>query len=880
MNEEQTIQYSRLPVRKSDPGTIPLFAALTILAAAGSAAPQEVARRVPMKTLLASLAVFAALAANAAHAGSRAPAPRVFAKYERDFIERSGAQTLEELLDTGISRYFLTGGQPLLVLVNGRPYATTSGDLDTLPLSAIERLELLSGDTLGTLDGSAVRGALNVVLRNDLDGFETRAVSRTPSRDGGEGWQGSVFWGGAVSEGRVTFGADVLRRQEITSQSREYSRSVWPEGGAFNEAKNVSVGGNTVWVVQRDDQSDEVTGVRSVALGECDPAKGYTGPLGNPPGPPGIPGDKGCGFAYGAIAWNTSSYEQQSVVLNLDHPLGEEADLHLDANFTQGDSAFRYAPSVGTFDFLLPQGDKGTTLLEAINDKTGSDIGADANDVFVVAHRFVGHGNRDWLTDTEEYDVSASLEGRLAQGLGYDARISAYRLDGFVDGNTFVHTGKITSEIRTGNYDLANPFSDDLDHLQAIRNSSLRLENDIGEDYLEARLALEGSGFAIGGRDTAWTAGAELARAKAHDITVYRSSDGMTHDVSEVLGSGGASYAGKRKVAAAFAEMSLPLAESLDLRGAGRGDEYDDVGGMESWRLGADYRPSDVITLRSSWSAGERPPSMLHLYSFELQDHPYIECDPGPGSPPRSCTQPNPRQVTRATTGNPKLDPSGTERLAIGAEARKGPLFLDVEWYRLSLSDLSGQNSANWAMQNLTICPEDGDKANCIDRTAGDITIHDSYANVVDTEVSGVNTRFGGGFRTGWGVVGLRGAWRRVTSAELRIAGEKDRFAIPGNMVRLGILARRGGLSAIWTANYRSGYENQAGTGTFKSWTGHDVALDWADPLGLENARVTACVFNITDAGLSVNTANPSSADGPTVAGWGRTFFLTLNKRF
>ena len=71
-----------------------------------------------MKTLLASLAVLAALAANAAHAGSLAPSPRVIAKYERDFIERSGAQTLEELLDTGIVRYFLTGGQPLL---NGRP---------------------------------------------------------------------------------------------------------------------------------------------------------------------------------------------------------------------------------------------------------------------------------------------------------------------------------------------------------------------------------------------------------------------------------------------------------------------------------------------------------------------------------------------------------------------------------------------------------------------------------------------------------------------------------------------------------------------------------------------------------------------------------------
>ena len=72
---------------------------------------------------------------------------------------------------------------------------------------------------------------------------------------------------------------------------------------------------------------------------------------------------------------------------------------------------------------------------------------------------------------------------------------------------------------------------------------------------------------------------------------------------------------------------------------------------------------------------------MLDLHSSEVQDHPYVECDPGTGSPPRSCTELNPRQVTRVTAGNPELDPSSTERLAIGAEARKGPLFLGVEWY-------------------------------------------------------------------------------------------------------------------------------------------------------------------------------------------------------
>ena len=824
-----------------------------------------------MKTLLASLAIFALLAVNAADAGPLAPTPRVLAKFERDFIERSGAQTLQELLDTGIARYFLTGGQSLLVLVDGRPYATTSSDLDTLPLSAIERLELLSGDTLGTFGGSAVRGALNVVLRTDLDGFETRAVARMPSRDGGDGWQGSVFWGGAVGKGRMTLGADVLTRQEITARSRDYSRSVWKEGGAFNETQNVSVGGNTVWVVQRD-ADDAVTGVRSVALGECDPAKGYTGRLSNPPGI--TSGDKGCGFAYGAIMWNSSSYEQKSAILNLDHPLTEESELHLDVNVRRGDAAFRYAPSVGSFTFTPNPG-----LLDAINEATGSDFEADGNDWFAVAHRFVRHGNRDWLTDTEEYDVSVGLEGRITERLGYDARISAFRLDGFVDGNTFVHRGRITEEIRTGRYNLADPFSDTEEHRQAIEDSSLRLENDFGADYLGARLALEGSGFAIGGRSSAWTAGLELGTAKAHDVSVYRANDGTPYDVSEVLGSGGASYDGKRKGAAAFAELSLPLAENLDLRVAGRGDETDDVGGMASWRLGAAYRLSDLITLRSSWGAGERPPSMLYLHSSEVQGHPYIECDPGSGSPPRSCVEPNPRQVTRVTVGNPDLDPWDTERLAVGAEARRGPFFLDVEWYRLSRSGLPGQNSADWHMRNLHECAG-GQRENCIERIAGDITIHARYANVVETDLSGINTRLGGGFRTGWGVVGLRGSWRHATSTERRIAGEEDRFPIPKNVARAGILARRGGLSATWTTYYRSSYKNRAGTGTFKSWTGHDVVLDWAGPLGLKGARVSAGVFNVTDAGLAVDTSNPNSVDGPTEAGWGRTFFLSLRMQF
>ncbi len=835
-----------------------------------------------MKTVLASLAAVVLLAAaGAAQAGPLAPPARVVATYDRNFIERSGAQTMQELLDTGIIRYFLTGGQDLLVLVNGRPYSSTGGNLESLPLSAVERIEALGSDSLGSV-GSTARGALNIVLRKDLDGFETRAVSRAPSRNGGDAWQGSTFWGGAFGKGRMTLGVDVLDRQETPGSERVHSRSEWVEDGEFGQMKNVSISGNTVFVVQRTPDSGapggfRVTGVRSASLGDCDPAHGYV------PGinPAGITnGDRGCGFAFGDIWWDTASYEQQSAILDLDHPLGDDAELHLDVNIRQAESAFRYAPSVDVFSFNLPTNPtKRQELLAAINSELPAVPIADENDRFAIGHRFVGHGNRDWVTEGEEYDISLGVTGRLAEDLGYDARIDAYRFDSFQTGNTLVLASGIRTEIENGNYDLVDPFSDDPDHKAAITRTSLTEKQDTGVESLSARFALEGSGFAIGGRDAAWTAGIELGRFESHDLLRFRDREGGTHDVTDVLGSGGVSYAGRRETAAAFADVSLPVADRLDLRLAGRATELDDVGGLGSWRVGAEYRPTGIVTLRGSFGAGEGAPSMFHLYATEAQGHPYIQCDPGGGSPPRTCPNDNRRQVTEELSGNPKLDPVKAERLSFGAEARRGPFFLAAEWYRLSGSKGVGNNTATHAMLNLPVCEGDA-RENCIERNGGDITIHRGFENVVESEISGINTRFGGGMRTSWGVVGMRGAWRHVLDAGIRVAGAKVRYPIARNAVRVGFLARRGSLSAIWTANYRAGFTNQTSTGQFGSWTGHDVSVDWADPLGIDGARVSAGIFNLTDELLTTDTSNPSSTDGPTAAGWGRTYFLTLNMRF
>ena len=96
-----------------------------------------------------------------------------------------------------------------------------------------------------------------------------------------------------------------------------------------------------------------------------------------------------------------------------------------------------------------------------------------------------------------------------------------------------------------------------------------------------------------------------------------------------------------------------------------------------------------------------------------------------------------------------------------------------MEWYRLSRFGLVGQDSADGTMQDLG-GRADGDRSNCIERTGGDITIHDNCANIVETEISGITARFGGGFRSDWGEVEISGAWRRMTAADRRIAGNMD----------------------------------------------------------------------------------------------------------
>lgn len=159
-------------------------------------------------------------AGDIGHESIGTAALRPVAVIDREDIALSGRETLLDLIDKssttsfrGLGRVLAAGPSRMVLLINGRR-AGPMRDLDTIPLSMVERIEILDGSAVGALAGHAASGAVNVVLREDPEGVEMRASGGLPTAKGGWSRSGSALWHGSIGSGRMTLGVDTFRRAE------------------------------------------------------------------------------------------------------------------------------------------------------------------------------------------------------------------------------------------------------------------------------------------------------------------------------------------------------------------------------------------------------------------------------------------------------------------------------------------------------------------------------------------------------------------------------------------------------------------------------------------------------------------------------------------
>jgi iron complex outermembrane receptor protein len=130
------------------------------------------------------------------------------------------------------------GSDATLTLVNGRRVAGSGGrgdfaDLSMIPLAAVERIEILTDGASALYGSDAVGGVVNLLLRRDYDGAETRYRIGSVMRGASQDVQLGQLLGTRWKTGHVLAAYEFQRREALSSASRDYTRSadLRPLGG-------------------------------------------------------------------------------------------------------------------------------------------------------------------------------------------------------------------------------------------------------------------------------------------------------------------------------------------------------------------------------------------------------------------------------------------------------------------------------------------------------------------------------------------------------------------------------------------------------------------------------------------------------------------------
>ena len=240
------------------------------------------------------------------------------------------------------------GSDRTAVLINGRrvpgnPFTGSAAvDLNSIPLNAIERIEILSDSASAVYGADALGGVVNIILRNDYEGFEVELGTEFPSREGAQSDHLDIVFGTSGERSNMLFTAEWFRRDPIFDGDRDYSKvqvndpgdGTLPDLGT--DTVGVSGGGNTAF---------HPFFIAAESLGDC-PTDVYAGVVENPFGIPGT----ACGFGYADISAQTGGLDRISTYLNANYEWQPGHQIFFENRFTRIASFGRYAPAVGFFD--------------------------------------------------------------------------------------------------------------------------------------------------------------------------------------------------------------------------------------------------------------------------------------------------------------------------------------------------------------------------------------------------------------------------------------------------------------------------------------------------------------------------------------------------
>ncbi len=553
------------------------------------------------------------------------------------FIPSSGSsaqsQSTVSLLGAGSDR--------TLILLDGKRMAGSpslggaSVNLSSIPMAAIERIEILKDGASAIYGSDAIAGVINIILKKDYEGASFSVQVGRPEADGADTRQLSFSTGITSDKGSITFVYDHQERGAIFDKAREYTAPSMEDTNGdglisiYDETVGISYYGATLENPNGGLAASEICGDLTANV------DGFVGVLDQGSALGGVGGGEVCGFAYAGVSANQASTNRDSVMTSVSYDISDDLELFARGMFSRNDSFGRYAPPAAPWD-------------DVPADSEHNGFGEPVDGYF----RWYQIGNRDGEVTDYQQDYMVGLRGYFGESAEWEVSYHKARLDYRSVGRYYLsYAGLYTNEY------FGIPLGSDtgVDYMR----STIYTENINDFEHINA-----GLGFAFGelsGGQIQHYFGGEF-----YDQDFASKYDAQS-EAGLIGGSAGNSAAGQRDTTALFYEASLPVTDQINVSAAYRWDDYSDFGSQGTPSVKAEYRPTADLLLRASWSEGFRAPSLSELLastSFSATfATDYVACREN-GIPAADCPS---RQFDNLIESNSNLGPEESTYINIGA---------------------------------------------------------------------------------------------------------------------------------------------------------------------------------------------------------------------
>ncbi|WP_284617395.1 TonB-dependent receptor domain-containing protein [Aquabacterium humicola] len=499
------------------------------------------------------------------------------------------------------------GAQRTLVLLNGKrvvpnPFSSVAVDLNTLPMAAIDRVEVLPDGASSTYGTDAIAGVINFITKKNYKGGEIGLQAQMTEHGGADTQSGAVLGGigDMAQQGWNVYGTLSFRKQDpMKGTEREFSKTSYIPSMGFNALSPTTHPANY-------SQSGTITNTNPT-LPNCSPP---TSLFTTEPAPIGL-GNNRCGADTQAFTHTIPDQEQTSLYVKGSFALG--------SNHTFSAEYFKALNKVTTQIAPSPEG--GLTMNPSSPYYPGKGINPitdpklDSTRPISVSWRTVPLGPRRGQQENDTQRFVAGVEGSLGS---WDYSASALWSNSFVE-NYFLNGYPMTQPLRNGvsgtnGAPHLNPFGDQsaagLAYLQ--QNQVLGKVQD-GEGTLQSISGNASTQFgSLGGGAVTLAVGAE---ARTEEM-VYRTDVGkVSQAASSGLAGAGALREGDRDVKAVALELNLPFLKSLELNLSVRYDKYSDFGNTTNPKVSLRWSPTKELLVRASANTGFTAPTLTQLYA-------------------------------------------------------------------------------------------------------------------------------------------------------------------------------------------------------------------------------------------------------------------------